>query len=126
MNDGTGKFGAPGFVNVLGDASQIVLADVNNDSKLDIVAPLFTGSSNAHVAILLGNGSGGFSQAANSSISTFSRNVAAIVVGDFNEDGKRDLALPGTLTGVDVFPGCVRRQSQRATQSGEQCRHDKG
>ena len=105
LNDGTGKFGAPNTVPLQGNASQIVLADLNNDAKLDIVAPLFAFTSDGQVAILLGNGLGSFSQAANSPISTFSRNVAAIVVGDFNEDGKRDLALPGSVSGVDVFPG---------------------
>jgi len=102
LNDGTGKFGAPNIFSLQGNASQIVLADLNNDSKLDIVAPLFAFTFNGQVAIFLGNGSGGFSQAANSPISTFSRNVAAIVVGDFNEDGKRDLALDQN-TRVSVF-----------------------
>ena len=105
LNDGTGKFGAPNVLSVQGDASQIVLADLNNDNKLDIVAPLFAFSADGRVAIFLGNGSGGFSQTANSPISTLSRNVAALVVGDFNEDGKHDLALPGSVSGVDVFPG---------------------
>ena len=126
LNDGTGKFGAPNIFSLQGNASQIVLADLNNDSKLDIVAPLFAFTFNGQVAIFLGNGSGGFSQAANSPISTFSRNVAAIVVGDFNEDGKRDLALPGSVSGVDVFPGDgaggfgpVAEECDRQSDSGD-------
>jgi hypothetical protein len=57
------------------------------------------------VAILLGNGAGGFSEAANSPLSTGSDNPGAVSVGDFNEDGKRDLALPGTFGVLSILLG---------------------
>ena len=105
LNDGTGKFGPPGIITTQGFPNQPFLADVNNDSKLDIIAGLFDGTTDGRVAVLLGNGAGGFSQAANSPFATLSRNSASLVIGDFNEDGKRDLAVPGALAGVQIFLG---------------------
>jgi hypothetical protein len=106
LNDGTGKFAAPIPIDLLGDPTLPVVGDINNDGKLDIVTALFTGSNAAPVAVLLGNGSGGFTNAPNSPFSTFSVDAGAVVIGDFNEDGKRDLALPGTSSGlVDILLG---------------------
>jgi FG-GAP-like repeat len=104
INDGTGKFGAPNLVAVPGAPIQPVVADVNNDGKLDVVTALSTGTTDGMVTVLLGNGAGSFSQAANSPFATFSF-VSLIVVGDFNEDGKSDVAVPGVSGGVDVMRG---------------------
>ena len=105
LNDGTGKFAAPKIVSMQGDPNRPVFGDVNNDGKLDIVTGLFTGTTDGRVAVLLGDGAGNFSQAPNSPFSTLSRNSAAVVIGDFNEDGKRDLAVPGPQSGVDILLG---------------------
>jgi hypothetical protein len=72
--------------------------DFNGDGKLDIAATNF-GTNN--VTILLGNGVGGFTMAAGS---PFAANTVpeAIVVEDFNRDGKQDLAM-----GNGVTPGYI-------------------
>jgi hypothetical protein len=103
LNTGTGQFSAPNIISVPGDPNLPVVGDVNNDGKLDIVTALSTGSSASPVIVLLGNGSGSFS-AATAPISTFSFN-SAVVLGDFNEDSKPDLAVPGSLNGVDLYLG---------------------
>lgn len=105
LNDGTGKFGAPTLINLAGDPDQPVLADLNNDGKLDITVGLSTGTTDGRVAVLLGNGSGGFSQAPNSPFSTFSAGVHELAIGDFNEDGKPDLAVPNSAGEADILPG---------------------
>lgn len=105
INDGTGKFGAPTLIDIAGDPVQPVLGDLNNDGKLDIAVGLSTGTTDGKVAILLGNGSGGFSQAANSPFSTFSTTAGQLAIGDFKEDGKLDLAIPNSSGGADILPG---------------------
>ena len=105
LNDGTGKFGTPSIIDLAGDPIVPVLSDLNNDGKLDIVTGLSTGGIDGKVAILLGNGNGGFSEAANSPFSTGSDNPGAVSVGDFNEDGKRDLAVPGSFGVLSILLG---------------------
>lgn len=100
LNDGTGKFGTPNIiVRSQGDLINPVAGDLNNDGKLDIVAGLFTGSSDVKVAIFLANDAGGFPTAANASLITVSGFASGVLIGDFNEDGKRDLALSGQTSG---------------------------
>ncbi|HKY44439.1 MAG TPA: Calx-beta domain-containing protein [Pyrinomonadaceae bacterium] len=105
LNDGSGKFDFGDNILLEGIPTRSVLSDVNNDGKLDIIAGLFNGTDQGRVVVILGDGSGSFPLVAPSPFSTFSTNSDAVVVGDFNEDGKRDLAVPGRLAGVDIWLG---------------------
>jgi hypothetical protein len=105
LNDGTGKFGAPNIVSFQGHPTRAITGDVNNDGKLDIVTALSTGTTDGKVAVLLGNGTGGFSHAANSPFFTLRVNAFALALGDFNEDGKRDMAVPNSAGGADIMLG---------------------
>ena len=105
LNDGTGKFSITSQVLLEGIPAQSVLSDINNDGRLDILAGLFNGTDEGRVAVLLGTGTGSFVHATQSPFPTFSRNSAAVVVGDFNEDGNRDFAVPGRLVGVEIWLG---------------------
>jgi hypothetical protein len=88
LGNGDGTFTAapsqPQFV-----ASQLVAADLNGDGKLDLAALDFSSDT---VTILLGNGNGTFS--ASSTLPTDSNfGSFALVVADFNGDGKADVAV---------------------------------
>jgi hypothetical protein len=63
---------------------QVVAADLNQDGIPDLITP------NGNVQVFLGNGDGTFTAAA--TISAVS-GASAVAVGDFNSDGKLDLAV---------------------------------
>lgn len=87
LADGAGGFRPPVAYAV---ASEIVSqGDFNNDNKLDLV----TASGQARtVSVLLGNGDGTFQTAINSSAGP-TASPRSVAVGDFNRDGKADVAV---------------------------------
>lgn len=106
LNNGSGNFLPPSIVSLQGNPFRAVLGDLNNDGNLDIVAGLSTGARDGQIAVLLGNGSGGFTPSASSPLTTLSVNSTEVVIGDFNEDGKRDLAIPGqSFATVEILLG---------------------
>ena len=67
----------------------LATADFNGDGKPDLVV---ANHGNSTVTIWLGNGDGTFALASGSPI-TVGSNPSSVVVGDFNRDGKLDLAV---------------------------------
>ena len=91
LGDGRGGFAeAPGSPLTAGLVPYgIAVADLNRDGKPDLaVAGQFGGT----VSIFLGNGAGGFSEAAGSPIS-LGRANSWIAAGDVDRDGKLDLVV---------------------------------
>jgi hypothetical protein len=67
----------------------VEIADLNGDGKPDIVV---ANEQSNNVTILLGDGKGGFTQAKGSPFPA-GHNPNDIAIGDFNNDGKLDLAI---------------------------------
>jgi hypothetical protein len=84
LGNGDGTFQAP--VNIPAEAFSccVLVGDVNNDGKLDLIMSTVSG-----VSVLLGNGDGTFQQPPISSSPP--AQISAIGIGDFNRDGKLDV-----------------------------------
>lgn len=102
LGNGDGTFQAPLTTNLPVHLVSIVVADVNNDGKPDL---LVTSSDvSALVLVVLGNGDGTFQQGAMYPTGSPPGEVPFLVIGDFNGDGKPDIALVGNRS-VQVLLG---------------------
>lgn len=93
--------GSPAVPNLY--FSDVVLADLNKDGKLDIVAGATDQNINTQVIVLLGHGDGTFSAATQTLISGGQADPAPVLaVADFDGDGNPDVAffLAGDFSGV--------------------------
>jgi hypothetical protein len=102
--NGSGGFTEWGTFATGSGPYSIAAADVNNDGNLDIVVGNNGASS---VTVLLGNGAGSFTQPTGSPFAAGTNpSPSALVIGDFNGDGKPDLAVADSgSTTVSVLLG---------------------
>ena len=100
LGDGTGRL-AGGVVAGGSSPYAVAVGDFDGDGIQDLAIA----NNPGYVTVLLGNGSGGFTQASNSPFATGSGSNV-IVVGDFNGDGKADLAVGnGAASNVTILLG---------------------
>ena len=69
--------------------TSIAVGDFNSDGKVDLATANYGGNN---VSVLLGNGAGGFAAPLNV-VLTSGHTPVSVAVGDFNADGKMDLAV---------------------------------
>lgn len=103
LGDGTGSFGPANNLPAGTFAISAAVGDFNLDGKADLAVANF---GSANVTILPGNGDGTFGVATNLPLAA-SLNPTSIVAGDFNRDGKQDLAVAVGYGFSNATPGHV-------------------
>jgi len=90
LGDGAGGFGTAKNTTVASGVLALAVADFNGDGIPDVAAVNTNADS---VSIVLGNGDGTFATHHDFGVGTSPSRPRGIVVGDFNGDGKPDLAV---------------------------------
>jgi hypothetical protein len=110
--DGAGSLTAPKLTQFAGHPCSSVLGDFNEDGKLDLAVLNLTRPTEDQlfvlgVAILIGDGQGSFGVPNNVALAeNFSPGCGDVVVGDFNQDGRLDVAVGSeNFNAVFVLPG---------------------
>jgi VCBS repeat protein len=99
LGNGDGTFQSPINTLLPDTLTSLALGDFNGDGKLDVAA-VDDGDTYGKVIILLGKGDGTFEKPKEFRIGD--RQLFAVAVGDFNADGKLDLAV------TDMFSNSVK------------------
>jgi Domain of unknown function (DUF4347)/FG-GAP-like repeat len=101
FGDGLGGFGTATNYPVGSTPYATVMGDFNGDGKLDFITA-GSGTSSLLLSVLLNDGVGGFSAAANVAVGS---NPNYLRSGDFNGDGKLDLAMTDNSDKISVLLG---------------------
>jgi len=100
LGNGDGSFQAAAIYAVGFSPWSVAAGDFNGDGKLDLVTA--DSEPPGFASVLLGNGDGTFQSAV--SYDAGGLNSGSVAVGDFNNDGKLDLAI-GHDEGVSILSG---------------------
>jgi hypothetical protein len=111
-NQGDGTFTAAQGYNPPSPRDPVV-ADFNGDGKADLALVTNSNDEDSGIAVLFGKGHGVFSSSnAYPALPT----LDAVAVGDFNHDGKPDLAVADTFDGlIGIMPGEGRGRFSQPT-----------
>ncbi len=100
LGNGDGTFQAPVAVGASSPIAggSLLAVDLNNDGILDLVASFYNGTE---VDVLFGKGDGSFGPTLGLPTSTFTYTSA--VTGDFNGDGRIDIAIGDNNGNIEIF-----------------------
>lgn len=115
--DGSGKFSGNALSGSFSLVRDVAIADFNADNKLDLAVADFR-----KVVILLGNGQKNFTQSSEHLLSDYTND--AIGAGDFNGDGKPDLAVISNNFEASILFGNGNGDFTRAASFGVFDRRD--
>lgn len=111
LGNGRGGFAPPSDISVGPGPSWIAIDDFNGDGNQDLAvagnppSPSPLEPTDKYVSILLGNGTGGFTLMRNISIASPIAFLLQIEAGDFNGDGRKDLAVLNALGSLALLKG---------------------
>jgi hypothetical protein len=92
------------------ESISVAAADFNGDGKIDLVVGNFS-TTDGYAAVLLGNGDGTFQTPQNYPTSSY---LDSLAVGDFNGDGRADLAVGNAYGPVGVLMGTAPSKPSEA------------
>jgi hypothetical protein len=97
VGNGDGTFAPAIYYSLDHNAERLVATDLNGDGQVDLAVALQHFSNpKKGLAVLLGNGEGTFQPAMTSA----SGDMSDVTAGDFNDDGRMDLALSPSYSSV--------------------------
>jgi hypothetical protein len=106
LGNGDGTFQTPRIFTTSGSPVWIEAGDFNGDGKLDLVTGNELVSGYHEIGTLLGNGDGSF-QWIGSTLIGYQAGLRDAAVGDFNADGKLDVAMSIVYVPFDASVGAV-------------------
>ena len=106
LGNGDGTFGTKTDYPAGPTPAKFAVADFNGDGKVDLAVADAGARVDGRLSILLGNGDGSFQAPVSYKTGRAgATEPGSVAVGDFNQDGKLDIAVSDIMSGINIFLG---------------------